>query len=106
MYKIIVFVPSTHAQIVKDALFAAGAGKLGNYDCCCFETTGIGQFRPLPGSHPYLGEENLIETVEEIKIELVCDEQYLRESISALKQHHPYETPAYDIIKLINESFE
>ena len=73
MYKIIVFVPSTHTQIVKDALFEAGAGKLGNYDCCCFESVGIGQFRPLAGSSPYLGKENLIETVKEVKIESAED---------------------------------
>jgi len=106
MYKIVVFVPMTHVQIVKDALFAAGAGKIGSYDSCCFETKGIGQFRPLPGSQPYLGQKNVIEKVEEVKIELVCDEKYLQRSITALKKHHPYETPAYDIIKLINESFE
>ena len=95
----------THVQLVKDAMFAAGAGKIGNYDCCCFETKGVGQFRPLPGSHPYLGQENAVEMVEEVKIELVCDKQYLQKSITALKKHHPYETPAYDIIQLVNESF-
>ena len=105
MYKIVVFVPMTHVQIVKDALFAAGAGKIGSYDSCCFETKGIGQFRPLPGSQPYLGQKNVIEKVEEFKIELVCDEKYLQRSITALKKHHPYETPAYDIIQLVNESF-
>ncbi|RLA63064.1 MAG: NGG1p interacting factor NIF3 [Epsilonproteobacteria bacterium] len=100
MFKIIVFIPISHTEKVRNALFKSGAGKLGNYDCCSFETTGTGQFRPLAGSNPYLGTENLVEKVIEIKLEIVCSKKNIKDAIKAMKQAHPYEEVAFDVIKL------
>ena len=90
-----VYVPETHAEAVKQAMFEAGAGRIGNYDCCCFQTVGRGQFRPLDGSRPFLGAKNRVEQVTEWKLEMICPEEKLRTVIAALRQAHPYETPAF-----------
>jgi hypothetical protein len=100
VFKICVYIPDTYLQQVKDALFAAGAGRIGNYDSCCWQVLGEGQFRALEGSAPYIGQQGKIETVQEIKIELVCADQFIHQAIAAMKQAHPYETPAYDVWKL------
>jgi len=102
MFQIGVYVPESHAEIVKEKMFNAGAGKLGPYDRCSFEYRGIGQFRSLPGSHPYVGSEAVIERVSELKIEMICKKEFLQEAIAALKAAHPYETPAYYVIELVN----
>lgn len=101
MYHIAFYVPVSHAEIVKEKMFEAGAGKIGNYDKCSFEYNGLGQFRPLPGSRPYLGQEEQLEKVQELKVEMVCEEKYLEASIRALKNCHPYETPAYYVIQTV-----
>lgn len=100
MYKLCVFVPESHLEAVKDALFDAGAGKIGAYDRCSWQTKGTGQFRPLQGSSPYIGREGEIETVEEYRVEMVCDHRFIREAVAAMKKAHPYEEPAYDVWKL------
>lgn len=100
MYKITVYVPETHLTEVKQALFAAGAGRVGNYDCCAWQVKGEGQFRPLAGANPFLGQVGAVETVAEYKVELVCDPDHIRAAIAALKAAHPYEEPAYDVIRL------
>jgi len=89
------YVPKTHAEVLKTALFSAGAGKIGNYDCCCWQNSGIGQFRPLEDSQAFIGEIGKIEKVDEVKIELLCPEDKITEIIIALKKAHPYETPAF-----------
>ena len=94
-YRIDVYVPGTHADAVKSAMFAAGAGRLGNYDSCCFQICGTGQFRPLDGANPYLGTAGQVEQVTEWKLEMVCPEERLRAVITALRGAHPYETPSY-----------
>lgn len=101
MYHIAFYVPVSHAEIVKEKMFEAGAGKIGNYEKCSFEYSGLGQFRPLPGSRPYLGKEEQLEKVQELKVEMVCDEKYLEASIQTLKNYHPYETPAYYVIETV-----
>lgn len=100
MYKIAFFVPASHLEKVKDALFNAGAGRIGNYDCCAWETKGVGQFRALEGSNPYIGEENKIEKVDEFKVEMVCDDALVEKAIAAMRLAHPYEEPAYDVWSL------
>lgn len=90
-----VYVPESHRDSLKNALFQAGAGKIGNYDSCCWETEGTGQFRPLPGSHPFLGSQDRVEHTPEWKIELIVPADKIEAVISALKQAHPYETPAF-----------
>ena len=100
MFKIIVFIPEEHTESVKQALFKTGAGKIGNYDCCSFETLGTGQFKPLKGSTPYLGSEDIVEKVTEVKLEMVCSKSNINKAIKAMKEAHPYEEVAYDILKL------
>lgn len=101
MYHIAVYVPESHKEKVKEKMFEAGAGRIGNYDFCSFEYNGIGQFRPLPGSTPFLGSENTVEKVQEIKLEMVCASEFLTEAITAMKASHPYETPAYYVIETV-----
>ncbi len=72
MYKIYFYVPKSHLDKVKQAVFSKGAGKLGNYDNCAWQTLGTGQFRALDGSHPAIGEQNRLEHVQEYKVETVC----------------------------------
>lgn len=100
MYKLCVYVPLSHLEQVKQALFDAGAGRIGNYDSCCWQVAGQGQFRPLAGAAPFIGSQGNIETVEEYKVELVCDDARIAAVVAALKQAHPYEEPAYHVWKL------
>ncbi len=102
MYKIIFFVPESHKQVVKKAIFQAGAGNIGNYDSCSWEVKGAGQFRALDGSNPFIGKKDAIEKIDEFRVETVCNDINLKAVVSALKKSHPYETPAYDIIKTID----
>ena len=89
------YVPETHLEAVKAAVFAAGAGRIGNYDCCCWQSVGTGQFRPQCDSNPYLGEAGRCESVPEVKVEMVCRQSKLAAVVRALKKAHPYETPAF-----------
>jgi hypothetical protein len=100
MYKISFYVPETHKEQVKAALFEAGAGKIGQYDCCSFEVLGVGQFRSLHGSNPFIGKIGEVEKVSEYKVEMVVCDENMRAAVKALKTAHPYETPAYNIYKL------
>lgn len=100
MYKLGFYVPPTHLEQVKDALFAAGAGRVGNYDRCAWQTLGQGQFRPLAGSEPYQGQANVLETVPEYRVELVCADELVQQVLQALRAAHPYEEPAFDIVRL------
>ncbi len=95
MYRLDVYVPASHLEILKSAVFSAGAGRLGNYDLCCWQCPGKGQFRPLSGAAPFLGRENSLEEVEEWKVEFLCPGECLKQVIAALKAAHPYETPAF-----------
>lgn len=96
-YKLVFFVPETHAEEVKTAVFAAGAGQDGNYENCCWQTLGKGQFRPLPGSHPFIGNTGKLETVMEFRIEMFCPREKIPGILDALLKAHPYEEPAYEI---------
>ena len=100
MFKISVFVPENAAEQVKQAMFDAGAGRIGDYDHCCWQTLGQGQFRPLEGSNPAIGQRHRVETVVELKIEMICADDLVRNVVAALKSAHPYEEPAYDVWKL------
>ena len=100
MYKLCVYVPESHLEPVKLALFEAGAGRIGDYDSCCWQTAGQGQFRPLAGSDPFLGEQGAVEKVAEFKVELVCEDANIEAAIAALRASHPYEEPAFDVWRL------
>lgn len=97
MYKIVFFVPESHCESVKQSLFEAGAGKIGDYDCCSWQAAGQGQFRPLEGSDPFIGQKGRTEKVDEFRVEMVCADELIRPAVKALKEAHPYEEPAYDV---------
>ncbi|PIE43084.1 MAG: NGG1p interacting factor NIF3 [Gammaproteobacteria bacterium] len=100
MYKLVFFVPESHLESVKRSVFEAGAGLIGNYENCCWQVKGDGQFRPLKNSSPYIGELDKLEVVEEYRVELVCQDDKILDVVTALKETHPYEEPAYDVVKL------
>ncbi|WP_303288273.1 YqfO family protein [Marinobacter sp. SS8-8] len=102
MYKMCYFVPETHVEQTKQALFDAGAGRIGDYDHCAWQCLGRGQFRPLEGSNPFLGKAGEVEAVDEYKVELVCEDALIKDALAALKRAHPYEEPAYEIYRLEN----
>lgn len=96
------YVPGDHLEKVKDALFDAGAGVIGNYDRCSWQTPGKGQFRPLDGSSPSIGKVGIIEKIIEYKVEMVVLRRVISSVIKQLKDVHPYEEPAYFITKFVN----
>lgn len=96
-YKVVVFVPMTHAEAVKAAMFHAGAGAQGNYEFCAWSVVGNGQFAPKSGANPYLGEIGKVETVEETRLEVLVERAQLHAVIDAMLRAHPYEEVAYDI---------
>ena len=102
MYKLTVFIPDAALEQVKSALFAAGAGTIGNYEQCCWQVQGSGQFMPMAGSQPNIGAQDALESVEEWRVEMVVAIAYIKEVVEALKQAHPYETPAYDVIEVLD----
>jgi hypothetical protein len=105
MYKLCFFVPESHLDEVKAALFATGAGRIGSYDNCCWQTLGRGQFRPLAGSQPFTGEVQQLTEVAEWKVELVVADERIHDAVKALKQAHPYEVPAFDVWRLSDLQF-
>lgn len=100
MYKLCYFVPETYLEQTKAALFETGAGRIGDYDCCAWQCRGQGQFRPLDGSQPFLGQQGELEVVDEYKVELVCKDELIREALEAFKKAHPYEEPAYEVYRM------
>jgi hypothetical protein len=103
MYKLCFYVPESHLEEVKTAVFAAGAGRIGDYDRCCWQVLGQGQFHPLPGSKPFLGKHGAVEVVPEYRVEMVCEAGSVRAVVAALLDAHPYEQPAWDILALVTE---
>ncbi|MDR1593869.1 MAG: Nif3-like dinuclear metal center hexameric protein [Prevotellaceae bacterium] len=103
LFKIVSFVPEAYSEKVRRALFEAGAGHIGNYDSCSYNIKGIGTFRGGDNTNPFVGEKGLLHNEPEIRIETVAKKENLHKIISALKQSHPYEEPAYDIYQLENE---
>ncbi|MCI0912260.1 MULTISPECIES: NGG1p interacting factor NIF3 [Pseudomonas] len=102
MYKLAFFVPASHVDVVKAAVFAAGGGRIGDYDHCAWQTLGQGQFRPLDGSQPFLGQTGQVEVVEEWKVELVVADDLIAQVVAALRLSHPYETPAFEVWRLLD----
>lgn len=100
MYKFIFFVPKASCEQVKSAVFQAGAGKIGNYSHCSWQVLGKGQFQPNEGATPAIGSVFKLEEVEEYRVEMVCADHKMVEVVKAMKQAHPYEEPAYEVIRL------
>ncbi|MCB1675106.1 MAG: YqfO family protein [Halioglobus sp.] len=103
MYKLCFYVPQSHLEDVKQAVFAAGAGRIGDYEHCCWQVLGQGQFRPLAGSEPFLGTRGELEQVAEYRVELVCSGTCIKTAVEALLRAHPYEEPAWDVVALVTQ---
>ena len=97
MYQLSFYVPILHCDNVKSAIFEAGAGKIGNYQNCSWQTLGEGQYQPMEGSSPFQGAKGGLETLGEYRVEMVCSDSFIKSAINALKKSHPYETPAYTV---------
>ncbi|WKZ26700.1 MAG: hypothetical protein QY304_01200 [Candidatus Paceibacterota bacterium] len=98
--KFVVFVPLSHADIVRQALGEAGAGKIGNYDFCSFSSRGTGRFRGNEKTSPAIGKAENYEAVEEERIEAIVPRAILKEVVEKVKAIHPYEEVAFDIYPL------
>ncbi|MBN1795154.1 MAG: Nif3-like dinuclear metal center hexameric protein [Sedimentisphaerales bacterium] len=101
-YKLVVFIPVRAVNKVTKAIFDAGAGRLGNYSNCGFQTSGIGSFLPRDGANPAIGKKGKLETVEEMRFECIVPASRLNAVLAALIKMHPYEEPAFDVFKLHN----
>lgn len=92
---LVFYSPTTHTESVKAAVFAAGGGAIGNYQCCSWQALGAGQFMPQVGSEPFVGQTEQIESVSEHMVQVICPAAQIDNIVQALHQAHPYETPAY-----------
>lgn len=100
MHKLVFFVPESHLEQVKNAVFSVGSGRVGDYEACCWQVLGVGQFRPIATAAPYVGTLNQLETLPEYRVEMVCEDDLIAQAVVALKAAHPYETPAYETWRL------
>lgn len=103
LYKIVVFVPESHAEQVRHALSQGGAGHIGNYSHCTYQSKGEGTFKPLEGTDPFIGTQGKIEYVPEYKIESIVPKSKLNSVVYEMIKAHPYEEVAYDIYPLANQ---
>lgn len=101
MYKLCFYVPESHLEPVKQAVFDAGAGRMGDYEYCCWQVLGQGQFRPCSGADPFIGEPGKLEQVAEYRVEMICEDESIQQAVAALRQAHPYEEPAFDVWPLL-----
>ncbi|KAI0104917.1 GTP cyclohydrolase 1 type 2/Nif3 [Hypoxylon sp. NC0597] len=103
-FTLIFYAPPSAVQACKAAIFAAGAGRYpgpGNYTECCWSTAGTGQFRPGDAAQPHIGTVGALEETPEVRVETLCiGEDTVKGAVAALKKAHPYEEPAYHVIKL------
>ncbi|MBW5290436.1 MAG: hypothetical protein Rsou_0814 [Candidatus Ruthia sp. Asou_11_S2] len=103
MFQISFYVPETKLELVKNAMFEAGAGRFNDYENCAWQTIGMGQFKPIKNANPAIGCLDKLETVKEYKVEMICASNHLSSVISAMKSAHPYEQVAYAVIKMENQ---
>lgn len=101
-YKLAVYVPVTHSEQLRQAIGDAGAGHIGAYSHCSFSVGGEGRFLPLEGTNPFIGQIGAIETVPEERVETIVPKTLLDQVLAAMKEAHPYEEIAYDIVALEN----
>ncbi|MDO5065673.1 MAG: hypothetical protein Q4D96_00130 [Propionibacteriaceae bacterium] len=95
---LVCYIPIAETDTVLAALFAAGAGAIGNYDSCAFVTSGMGQFRPLAGANPTIGEVGDLEKVAENRVEVTFPRSLREPVVEALRKSHPYEEPAFHVL--------
>lgn len=98
--KLEIFIPETHLDALQLALREADAGHIGNYDCCMSYSRVMGTWRPLPGTSPYIGAEDIISCEPELKVEVTIRTERLAETLQAVRKAHPYEEPVINVIPL------
>jgi len=101
MLKLIYYVPESHLEITKSAIFAAGAGGMGHYENCAWQVLGLGQFKPVKDANPFLGELNVLAQISEWRVETIVAEHHVKSVIQGLKSSHPYEEPAFELFQMI-----
>lgn len=101
-FKIIFYTPLENTENIKEAMFKAGGGHIGQYAKCAFTSVGEGQFLPLEGSQPHLGQQDQLEKVKEARVEMICPQDKLSDVLRAMKEAHPYEEVAYDVFERLN----
>ncbi|WP_100010632.1 Nif3-like dinuclear metal center hexameric protein [Lentibacillus sediminis] len=102
LYKIAVYVPRTHQEELRQAFHEGGAGQIGNYSHCTFQSPGQGTFQPMEGTNPYIGKQDKLEIVDEVKMESIVPEAKLDSVLEAIESAHPYEEVAFDVYRLEN----
>lgn len=102
--KIVVFVPTTHLEMVLEAIGKNGGGVIGNYSHCSFSSRGIGRFKPNEKAKPFIGKAGVSEEVEEERVEFICPREKAKKVIAAMKDAHPYEEVAFDVYPLLDEN--
>ena len=105
MLKLIYYVPESHLESTKLAIFEAGAGTIGNYEHCAWQVLGTGQFKPIKGAQPYIGKLDSIEQIPEWRVETIVPEDKASVVAKALKASHPYEEPAFEFIQILDIQF-
>ena len=101
MLKLIYYVPESHLETTKVAIFSAGAGGIGNYEHCAWQVLGTGQFKPVKGAKPFIGEVDALEQIPEWRVETIVPEDKAKLVAQALKASHPYEEPAFEFIQMV-----
>ncbi len=102
MLKLTYYVPESHLEPTKLAIFEAGAGGIGNYEHCAWQVLGAGQFKPLKGANPFIGKLDALEQVPEWRVETIVSEEKASAVAKALKTSHPYEEPAFEFIQTVD----
>lgn len=105
MLKLIYYVPESHLNLTKLAIFEAGAGGVGNYEQCAWQVLGMGQFKPVKGADPYIGTLGELEHIPEWRVETIVPEEHASAVARALKHSHPYEEPAFEFSQLVDIQF-
>ncbi|MBF13230.1 MAG: NGG1p interacting factor NIF3 [Legionellales bacterium] len=100
-YKLICYVPTSHIELVKKALFSVGCGRVGDYSHCGWTAQGVGQFIPNTVATPFIGQAGDVSYVDELRFETLVRANCIRQAVAALVDAHPYEEPAYDIVALV-----
>ena len=102
MLKLIYYVPESHLESTKNAIFTAGAGGIGNYEHCAWQVLGMGQFKPVQGANPFIGTLEKLEQIPEWRVETIVPEEKASVVAKALKASHPYEEPAFEFIQILD----
>ena len=100
---LVVYVPISDAEAVKSAIFSAGGGVIGAYSDCAWQTVGQGQFLPSQSANPAVGSSGVCEKLEEVKVEILCDQTVVHAVSHAIYSHHPYEEPVFFFLNLVGE---